>query len=171
MIVNGCQSNLNLAKLEKTGIVHDLNKARHICVQIDIRDFSLLIKSCGSLPDYLIQNLALIVINQELEYLALKLLEQQPELTQRQLSEALGVSLGKTNYVLKSLIDVGWVKLDNFQRSDNKWGYAYLLTPSGLTEKAAITVRFLKRKQQEYDDLQIEIAQLQKEDQLQQDLQ
>ena len=109
--------------------------------------------------------------NQELEYRALKILEQQPDLTQRQLSEELGVSLGKTNYVLKSLIDVGWVKLDNFQKSDNKWGYAYLLTPMGVTEKAAITLRFLKRKKQEYDDLQIEIAQLQKEVQLQQDLQ
>ena len=109
--------------------------------------------------------------NQELEYRALKILEQQPDLTQRQLSEALGVSLGKTNYVLKSLIDVGWVKLDNFQKSDNKWGYAYLLTPSGVAEKAAITVRFLKRKKQEYDDLQIEIAQLQKEVQVQQELQ
>ena len=109
--------------------------------------------------------------NQELEYRALKVLEQQPDLTQRQLSEALGVSLGKTNYVLKSLIDVGWVKLDNFQKSDNKWGYAYLLTPMGVAEKAAITVRFLKRKKQEYDDLQIEIAQLQKEVQVQQELQ
>ena len=110
------------------------------------------------------------MINQELEYRALKILEQQPELTQRQLSEALGVSLGKTNFVLKSLIDVGWIKLDNFQRSDNKWGYAYLLTPMGVAEKAAITVRFLKRKKQEYDDLQIEIDQLQKEVQLQQEL-
>ena len=109
--------------------------------------------------------------NQELEYRALKILEQQPDLTQRQLSEELGVSLGKTNYVLKSLIDVGWVKLDNFQRSDNKWGYAYLLTPTGVTEKAAITLRFLKRKKQEYDDLQIEIAQLQKEVQQQQEIQ
>ena len=109
--------------------------------------------------------------NQELEYRALKILEQHPELTQRQLSEALGVSLGKTNYVLKSLIDVGWVKLDNFQRSDNKWGYAYLLTPMGVAEKAAITVRFLKRKKQEYDNLQLEIAQLQKEVQLQQEIQ
>ena len=109
--------------------------------------------------------------NQELEYRALKILEQQPDLTQRQLSEALGVSLGKTNYVLKSLIDVGWVKLDNFQKSDNKWGYAYLLTPMGVAEKAAITVRFLKRNKHEYDDLQIEIAQLQKEVQVQQELQ
>ena len=111
------------------------------------------------------------MINQELEYRALKILEQQPDLTQRQLSEALGVSLGKTNYILKSLIDVGWVKLDNFQRSDNKWGYAYLLTPMGVVEKAAITVRFLKKKKQEYDDLQVEIAQLQKEVQLQQEIQ
>ena len=111
------------------------------------------------------------MIDQELEYRALKILEQRPDLTQRQLSEALGVSLGKTNYVLKSLIDVGWIKLDNFQKSANKWGYAYLLTPSGVTEKAAITIRFLKRKKQEYDDLHGEIAQLQKEVQLQQDLQ
>ena len=108
------------------------------------------------------------MINQELEYRALKILEQKPDLTQRQLSEALGVSLGKTNYVLKSLIDVGWVKLDNFQKSNNKWGYAYLLTPMGVTEKAAFTLRFLKRKQQEYNDLQLEIARLQREVQQQQ---
>ena len=106
--------------------------------------------------------------DQELEYRALKILEQKPDLTQRQLSEALGVSLGKTNYVLKSLIDVGWVKLDNFQSSDNKWGYAYLLTPMGVAEKAAITLRFLKRKQQEHNDLQLEIARLQREVQQQQ---
>jgi MarR family transcriptional regulator, temperature-dependent positive regulator of motility len=108
--------------------------------------------------------------NQELEYRALKILEQQPDLTQRQLSEALGVSLGKTNYLVKALIDVGWVKLDNFQRSDNKWGYAYLLTPKGMIEKAAITARFLVRKQREYGDLQLEIQQLQEEVKQQQNL-
>ena len=101
--------------------------------------------------------------NQELEYRALKILEQQPDLTQRQLAEALGVSLGKTHYLVKSLIDVGWVKLDNFQKSSSKWGYAYLLTPIGIAEKAAITARFLVRKQREYNELQQEIAQLQKE--------
>ena len=101
--------------------------------------------------------------NQELEYRALKILEQQPDMTQRELAEALGVSLGKTHYLVKSLIDVGWVKLDNFQRSDNKWGYAYLLTPKGIIEKAAITARFLVRKQREYSDLQLEIQQLQEE--------
>ena len=131
----------------------------------------MLTKPCGSLPDDLNQSNSYFMTDQELEYRALKILEQRSELTQRQLSDALGVSLGKTNYVLKALIDVGWVKLDNFQKSDNKWGYAYLLTPSGVTEKAAITVRFLKRKKKEYDDLQVEIAQLQKEVKLQQEIQ
>ena len=107
------------------------------------------------------------MVDQELEYRALKILEQQPDLTQRQLSEALGVSLGKTNYLVKSLIDVGWVKLDNFQRSNSKWGYAYLLTPKGIVEKTAITARFLIRKQREYNELQEEIAQLQEEVKLQ----
>ena len=101
--------------------------------------------------------------NQELEYRVLKILEQQPDLTQRQLAKALGVSLGKTHYLVKSLIDVGWVKLDNFQKSDSKWGYAYLLTPIGVAEKAAITARFLVTKQLEYNELQVEIARLQEE--------
>jgi EPS-associated MarR family transcriptional regulator len=101
--------------------------------------------------------------NQELEYRALKILEQHPDLTQRQLAEKLGISLGKTHYLVKSLIDVGWVKLDNFQKSNNKWGYAYLLTPMGIAEKTAITARFLIKKQREYNALKDEIAQLQAE--------
>jgi EPS-associated MarR family transcriptional regulator len=101
--------------------------------------------------------------NQELEYRALKILEQHPELTQRQLAEEMGMSLGKTHYLIKSLINVGWVKLDNFQKSNNKWGYAYLLTPQGIAEKAAITARFLTKKQREYNLLKDEIAQLQAE--------
>tara|TARA_B000000475_G_C15964993_1_gene434624 strand:+ start:861 stop:1220 length:360 start_codon:yes stop_codon:yes gene_type:complete len=108
--------------------------------------------------------------NQELEYRALKILEKQPDLTQRQLAAELGVSLGKTHYLVKSLIDMGWIKLNNFQRSDNKWGYAYLLTPMGMVEKAAITVRFLARKQREHTLLQEEIAQLQEEVRQQQEL-
>ena len=108
--------------------------------------------------------------NQELEYRALKILEQQPDLTQRQLAEALGVSLGKTHYLVKSLINVGWVKLDNFQKSNNKWGYAYLLTPMGIAEKASITARFLVRKKREYNALHDEIAQLQEEVRQQQEM-
>ena len=108
--------------------------------------------------------------NQELEYRALKILEQQPDLTQRQLAEELGVSLGKTHYLVRSLIDIGWVKLDNFKRSDDKLGYAYLLTPMGMIEKAAITTRFLIRKQREYSVLQLEIQQLKEEVSQQQNL-
>jgi len=99
--------------------------------------------------------------SEEIEYKALKLLEANPELSQRQLSSDLGVSLGKAHYVLKSLIDVGWVKLNNFRGSNNKLGYAYVLTPEGIAEKAKITVRFLERKQREYSELQAEIRDLQ----------
>ncbi|MDB4035263.1 MarR family EPS-associated transcriptional regulator [Pseudomonadales bacterium] len=101
--------------------------------------------------------------NEEIQYNALKLLEANPRLSQRQLSAELGVSLGKTHYVLKSLIEVGSVKLDNFRRSDNKLGYAYVLTPAGIAEKANITVRFLGCKQREYLKLQAEIQDLQVE--------
>lgn len=100
---------------------------------------------------------------QELEYRALKLVEKCPTITQRQLSKELGVSLGKAHYVLKALVEVGWIKLENFQRSNNKFGYAYLLTPKGVVEKAKITRRFLLRKQQEYEQLKREIEQLQVE--------
>jgi EPS-associated MarR family transcriptional regulator len=110
------------------------------------------------------------MINQELEYRVLKILERKPDLTQRQLAEELGVSLGKTHYVIRSLIDVGWVKLDNFQRSDNKWGYAYLLTPMGIVEKAEIATQFLVRKKQEHAQLQKEINELQEEVRKQQNL-
>ena len=101
--------------------------------------------------------------NQELKYRVLKILEQHPDLTQRQVAEKLDISLGKAHYLVKSLIDIGWVKFDNFQRSDNKWGYAYLLTPKGIIEKAVITTKFLTRKQREFNDLQLEIQHLQEE--------
>ena len=110
---------------------------------------------CGSLPGLFILNLS-----DENTLQALKLLEKNPELTQRELAVELGISLGKTHYMVKALIDIGWIKLDNFQRSNNKWGYAYLLTPMGLAEKAAITVRFLARKQEEYRRLERQIADL-----------
>lgn len=109
------------------------------------------------------------MIDQELEYKVLKLVEQQSDLTQRKLAKALGVSLGKTHYLLKSLIDIGWVKLDNFQKSNNKWGYAYLLTPTGIVGKSKITARFLKKKEIEFNELRKEIAQLKKELKLQQE--
>jgi EPS-associated MarR family transcriptional regulator len=94
---------------------------------------------------------------------ALSVLEKQPVLSQRQLAKALGVSLGKTHYILNSLIDVGLVKVSNFKRSDNKLGYAYLLTPQGFVEKAKVTRRFLSRKHREHKALEQQIADLTKE--------
>ena len=101
--------------------------------------------------------------NEEIEFRALKLLEQNSHLSQRELSAELGVSLGKAHYVVKALINMGWVKLDNFRRNNSKRGYAYLLTPKGIAEKAVITVRFLARKQVEYERLREEIEQLKAE--------
>ena len=94
-------------------------------------------------------------------YRVLRLIEEQPEISQRELARALGVSLGKTHYLLKALLDKGLVKADNFRRSDNKLAYAYLLTPVGIEEKARVTVAFLRRKMQEFEALKTEIEGLQ----------
>lgn len=93
----------------------------------------------------------------------LRLLADNPDLTQRQIADALGVSLGAANYCLKALVDKGWVKLENFQRNPNKLGYLYLLTPQGVAAKTSLTARFLKRKLVEYEALKAEIEQLERE--------
>jgi EPS-associated MarR family transcriptional regulator len=84
---------------------------------------------------------------------ALRLLKDSPQLSQRELSAALGLSLGKTHYVLHALLDKGLVKARNFRRSDNKLAYAYVLTPSGLREKVRLMHAFLSRKEAEFEDL------------------
>ena len=86
-----------------------------------------------------------------------RLLETTPNINQRKLAEALGVSLGKTNFCLNALLDKGLVKIENFRTSTRKLNYAYLLTPAGIAEKAALTARFLKRKTREYELLKAEI--------------
>ena len=96
----------------------------------------------------------------DVDYRLLKLLAEQPDASQRQLAEALGISLGKANYCIKALLDKGWVKARNFKNSKHKLAYAYVLTPSGLDAKARITARFLKRKIAEYEALKTEIEQL-----------
>ena len=90
----------------------------------------------------------------------LKLLQDQPRMSQRDLARAMGVSLGKANYCLKALIEKGLVKLGNFRRNPDKREYAYLLTPAGLEEKTRITMSFLRRKVAEYEALEKEIEQL-----------
>ena len=93
----------------------------------------------------------------------LRLIEAQPDLSQRDLSRELGMSLGKVNYCLNALVDKGLVKVGNFRNNDNKLSYAYLLTPRGIKSKATITAHFLQRKMAEYESLKVEITQLQRE--------
>lgn len=102
-------------------------------------------------------------LSDDVHYRLLKILEERPEASQRELSEALGISLGKINYCVKALLDQGWIKATNFKNSKNKLAYAYLLTPAGIDAKARITARFLKRKLAEYVALKAEIAQLRAE--------
>lgn len=103
------------------------------------------------------------VVYEENHLKVLRLLEADPGLSQRALSQALGISLGKTNYCMRALLDKGLIKMQNFRSSGNKLGYAYLLTPAGISAKADLTRRFLKIKVQEYELLRREIEELQRD--------
>ena len=102
-------------------------------------------------------------MDQEIHLKVLRQLEENPDITQRQLAEQLGVSLGKANYCLKALIDKGFIKARNFKNSDNKRAYLYVLTPRGIEEKSRISVSFLRRKMEEFEALRSEIEELQAE--------
>ena len=104
---------------------------------------------------------ALKKIDPDVHFRVLHLLEEKPNLTQRELAERLGISLGGVNYCLKALIDIGHIKAGNFKKSPNKSVYLYLLTPKGIAEKANLTADFLKRKMAEYHALKKEIEAIQ----------
>ena len=108
--------------------------------------------------------LRVLISSQELPYQLLRQLTNEPAASQRSLATRLGVSLGKLNFCLKALVDKGWVKANNFRRSDNKLGYAYVLTPSGIEEKGRLTQYFLQRKLGEFEALQQEIESLRREE-------
>ena len=93
----------------------------------------------------------------------LRLLESNPLMSQRDLSDALAISLGKTNYCIKALLDKGFIKMQNFRNNKNKLAYVYLLTPLGIEQKSRMTVGFLQIKLQEYEQLRLEIAELKRE--------
>jgi EPS-associated MarR family transcriptional regulator len=99
-------------------------------------------------------------LQEDTYFRVMRLLEENPDLTQRELAEKLGISVGGLNYCLKALMEKGLVKMKNFANSKNKFGYVYVLTPTGMAEKAAITQRFLKRKMEEYESLKAEIESL-----------
>ena len=103
------------------------------------------------------------LIHQETHLQMLRLLQANPQINQRDLAAALGISLGKTNFCLKALVSKSLLKMQNFQNSQRKLAYAYLLTPAGMAEKAVLTSRFLKRKMQEYELLKAEIDALAQE--------
>ena len=93
----------------------------------------------------------------------LRLLEDNPEATQRELAEAMGVSVGKAHYLLRGLMDKGLVKARNFRRSDKKRAYLYQLTPAGVAEKVRVTRRYLARRREEYERIRAEIEMLEAE--------
>lgn len=93
----------------------------------------------------------------------MRVIDENPQVTQRELSANLGMSLGKINFLIKAMVVKGFIKADNFKNSKNKIAYLYCLTPKGIEEKAKITYRFLKWKVAEYEKLEQEIRQLQKE--------
>ncbi|MEW5755432.1 MAG: MarR family EPS-associated transcriptional regulator [Pseudomonadota bacterium] len=101
--------------------------------------------------------------NEEVHYKLLKVLHDEPDLSQRELAKRLGISVGKTNYCLKALAEKGLIKAGNFKNNPDKRAYVYLLTPQGVKAKAKATVEFLKRKQTEYEALKREISQLKRE--------
>ena len=102
-------------------------------------------------------------LKDEIAYKLLKLIEAEPHLSQREIAQKMGVSLGKTNYCLKALVDKGFVKFQNFYNNKKKSAYIYLLTPQGIEEKAAVTYRFLQRKIKEYENIKVEIESLKNE--------
>lgn len=102
-------------------------------------------------------------INEDTHFWTLKLLQERPGITQRALAKEVGMSLSGINYCIGALAEKGWIKMGNFSKNPNKLSYAYLLTPTGVSEKAALTRRFLQRKMAEYEKLRVEIEALQLE--------
>jgi EPS-associated MarR family transcriptional regulator len=102
-------------------------------------------------------------IQEDTHFRIMRILQDNPDITQRELADQLGMSVGGLNYCLKALMEKGLVKMKNFAKSKNKFGYIYVLTPNGLAEKAAITQRFLQRKMAEYEALKLEIEALRNE--------
>ena len=102
-------------------------------------------------------------LQEDTYFRVMRLLQENPDLTQRELAQQLGVSVGGLNYCLKALMEKGWVKMQNFAHAKNKFKYAYLLTPRGMAERAKLTNKFLKRKMEEYEALKAEIEALKNE--------
>ena len=100
---------------------------------------------------------------EDIQFWVIRRLHEVPDISQRALAKELGISLGSVNFCFQALVEKGWVKIRNFRQSRHKMGYAYLLTPAGITQKSALTAQFLQRKMEEYEVLRKEIEQLRSE--------
>ena len=97
---------------------------------------------------------------QEIRYRLLKVLSQDPNLGQRDMAKRMGISLGKVNYCVSGLASKGWIKITRFKSAKKKIPYTYMLTPKGVEEKGRLTLRFLKRKLSEYEEIKKQIREL-----------
>ena len=121
-------------------------------------------RRCGSLPKTQPPvPIRRTQLQEDTHFRVMRLLQNNPDLTQRELAERLGLSLGGLNYCLRALMEKGLVKMQNFADSKNKFGYVYVLTPSGIAERTRLTQRFLQRKLSEFEALRAEIESLQRE--------
>lgn len=102
-------------------------------------------------------------LREDVNFRVLRLLESHPDASQREIAEELGVSLGAINFCVKALVDKGHIKLANFKASKNKLGYVYILTPEGIAHRAHLAAGFIKRKMNEFEAIQTELAQLKAE--------
>ena len=101
--------------------------------------------------------------NDDTLFWTLKVLQENPGVSQRTIAKEVGINVSTINFCLKALVEKGWIKMGNFSKNPDKLSYAYLLTPTGVAEKAVLTRRFLQRKMAEYEKLRGEIEALQRE--------
>lgn len=124
-------------------------------------------RRCGSYGSFIVSVTPSEQLQEDVHFRVLRLLQENPELSQRALAEELGVSLGSVNFQLKGLVEKGLVKLGNFSANPDKRRYAYILTPKGIAAKAALTRQFLTKRRNEYEVLRSEIEALQNEIEMQ----
>ena len=107
-------------------------------------------------------------ISEDAKFQIMRLIDENPNISTRKIAAKVGISNGAAFYLLNSLIDKGFIKFENFLHNKNKRNYVYLLTPIGIKEKYELTLRFLERKKQEYEELRIEIQKLERENKIKQ---
>ena len=117
----------------------------------------------GSVDIRMMTDYKIATRREDVRFRVLRLIERHPEASQREIADALGISVGAVNYCVRALIEKGHIKVANFRASKNKLGYVYVLTPEGIADRASLAVRFIERKLAEYNAMKDELDQLQRE--------